>query len=168
MKTIIEYEELYSACPSGQIYAQPGISKRKPKGGYLKSWTINSGYKVVMLYKNHTSKKFLVHRQIAQAFISNPDNFREVNHKDCNKLNNRPENLEWVDSKQNKKHAWDNGSYSHRGSNHWKTNLTEEKVRQIRKLREEGLSYSEIGKEVGCSPCNARFVVKGVSWKHIV
>ncbi len=164
MKPIIGYEG-YFACPTGRIWA---TAKRRWGERYLKTWLIGHGYEMVMLYKDTSPTKFLVHRLIAQAFISNPDNLREVNHKDGNKLNNRPENLEWVSSKDNKKHAWNNGSYTHRGSNHWKTNLTEEKVRQIRKLREEGLSYSQIGKKIGCSPSNAGFVIKGVSWKHIV
>lgn len=67
----------------------------------------NQKYQMVMLMVNGKQKSFYVHRLVAQAFIPNPDNLPEVNHKDENKLNNfvfinpdgsvNPEksNLEW-------------------------------------------------------------------------
>ena len=53
------------------------------------------------------------------GFISNPENYETINHKDCNKLNNSIENLEWCTRNYNTKHAWENGLY---------TNLTNKNV----------------------------------------
>ena len=54
-----------------------------------------NGYASIMLSKNGKNQIFLVHRLVARAFIPNPDNLPEINHKDENKLNNCVDNLEW-------------------------------------------------------------------------
>lgn len=52
-------------------------------------------YSRVCLCKNGVKKTWKVHRLVADAFIPNPDNLPEINHKDENKYNNCVENLEW-------------------------------------------------------------------------
>lgn len=72
--------------------------------GKLKTLSINhdpSGYPTVVF----GGKWFKVHRLVAKAFVPNPDNKPEVNHKDMDKANNRAANLEWVTHKENLAHA---------------------------------------------------------------
>lgn len=91
-KDIENYEGLYQVNELGEVKSKRGILKPKPtKWGYLQ----------VGLYKNGVCKNFSVHRLVAKAFIPNPDNLLEVNHKDENKLNNTVENLEWCTRKYN-------------------------------------------------------------------
>lgn len=60
------------------------------------------GYKMIFLYGNGSSnKKHFIHRLVAQTFVENPDNKPFVNHIDCNKGNNKLENLEWMTEKEN-------------------------------------------------------------------
>ena len=61
----------------------------------------NSGYSCVQLYKNGTMKHFLVHRLVAEAFIPNPNNLSDVNHKNEDKSNNCIYNLEWISHQKN-------------------------------------------------------------------
>lgn len=65
------------------------------------------GYHKVSLVIPGQAKKRLVsvHRLVAQAFVPNPENKPEVNHKDLDKLNNLVGNLEWVTHKENLAHA---------------------------------------------------------------
>ena len=54
-----------------------------------------------MLVRVNGNKSFSVHKLIALAFLPNPNNYLEINHKDEDKTNNRVENLEWCDHKYN-------------------------------------------------------------------
>ena len=69
----------------------------------------NNGYRMVVLTVDGKKLYPMVHRLVAKAFIPNPQNLREVNHKDGNKLNNSLDNLEWVTTRENQLHARDMG-----------------------------------------------------------
>ena len=67
------------------------------------------GYLMVGLTKNGKQKNCLVHRLVANAFISNNDNKPQINHKDGNKTHNCIDNLEWCTQIENMRHSWETG-----------------------------------------------------------
>jgi hypothetical protein len=70
------------------------------------------GYPQVHLYKPHGGGKqytVMIHRLVAELFVSNPDGKTVVNHKDGNKANNTADNLEWVTASENSLHAVGSG-----------------------------------------------------------
>lgn len=71
------------------------------KGKVLTQHTEKKGYKVVTLSKDNKQKVYKVHRLVAEAFIQNPDNLPQVNHKDEDKTNNCVYNLEFCTQKYN-------------------------------------------------------------------
>lgn len=80
----------------------------------LKPHKDKNGYLIISLYINKKFQTFKLHRLVAQAFIPNPDNLPQVNHKDGNKLNNCVNNLEWCTCRENINHAVKNGYYANR------------------------------------------------------
>lgn len=68
---------------------------RNAKGLVLKPDIKRNGYHIVSLWNHNRKKNMLVHRLVAQAFVDNPEDLPEVNHKDEDKANNRADNLEW-------------------------------------------------------------------------
>ena len=97
------YEGLYEVSSYGRVrsvdrYVRCSYgSYRLHKGKVLSPGIRPDGYLVVSL----KYKMFRVHRLVAQAFIPNPDNLPQINHKDEDKSNNRVENLEWCTAKYN-------------------------------------------------------------------
>jgi hypothetical protein len=59
------------------------------------------------LNKNNVTKRQLVHRTVGMAFVPNPNNKPQINHKDGVKSNNIPDNIEWVTPSENIKHSYD-------------------------------------------------------------
>lgn len=108
-KDVVNYKDLYKISNNGDVCSvdryinkSNGI-KECPhffKGRLLKQYTNKDGYKRVCLRNKNAKWKF-VHRLVAEAFIPNPDNLPEVNHKDENKDNNCVDNLEWCEKLYN-------------------------------------------------------------------
>ena len=109
-KWIEGYEGLYFIDTLGNVVSVPRIEGRFIHNKYniLKTRINRLGYVQLSLMKNGKMKTHLLHRIIAKAFVSNPNNYNVINHKNGIKSDNRIENLEWVTKAQNTKHAFDN------------------------------------------------------------
>lgn len=100
-RDITEYEGYYQVSSKGNVRSLDRTivnsdgSTRRIKGKQLTPFITNVGYVQVRLMKNGNQKHMYVHRLVSKEFISNPMNYKEVNHIDYNKENNCVENLEW-------------------------------------------------------------------------
>lgn len=104
-KPIKGWEDRYEITNDGRVYSIFS-------GRYLQKSFDKDGYTLVTLSRDGKHRTYRVHRLVAEAFIDNPDNKEEVNHKDFNVKNNWFENLEWVTQKEND--DW-NKLHGHRG-----------------------------------------------------
>ena len=105
-KDIEGYEGIYQVSNLGRVRSlDRKVWNYTKKGRILKSHSNGHGYQNVSLHnKNKIEKHAYIHILVAKAFIPNPENKKEVNHKDFNKENNCADNLEWVTREENKKH----------------------------------------------------------------
>lgn len=112
------------------------------------------GYYRIGLTKNFKRIHYSVHRLVAEAFIPNPDNLPQVNHKDENKRNNRVDNLEWCTSEYN-------ANYGTRNKR------TGEQQMKLIKCIETGIIYkslTEASKSTGLSMGNISSVCNHRKW----
>lgn len=179
-KNVVGYEGIYIVTDKGKVYSLPrkiynGKGYYNYKGKEIKQVLNHKGYPCVNLVKSCEKFYTSVHRLVAKAFIPNPNNLPQVNHKNGNKLDNRVENLEWCSNQQNQLHAWQMGLQKVSG----KAGKPKKKVLQIdiktNKVVAEYNSISEAGKAVGvktssnigacCRNTYGRRTIKGYKWK---
>ena len=101
-KDVIGYEGLYQISNLGRV-------KSIRKNIILRCSNTTTGYKKIELCVNGKVKTFKVHRLVGFAFIPNPENKPNINHKDGNPINNYIENLEWCTQRENVIHGYATG-----------------------------------------------------------
>ena len=154
--------ERYTIDERGCVYSL--ISER-----YLKPNITKSGYCSVELFdKNGKSKRLLIHRLVAAAFIPNPNNYTEVNHKDENPSNNHVDNLEWCTHLYNMRYG--NGAkIRHSKIDYHSEKMNEARRRNTVKTRKPVLQFTRNGEFIsrydsGLEASKAT----GVSHSHIL
>ena len=90
-KDIDGYDGVYQVSSEGRVR-----SFQRNKCEILKCHIVGkTKHLKIGLYKDKKRKHYYVHKLVAKAFIPNPNNYTEINHKDENPLNNNVKNLEW-------------------------------------------------------------------------
>ena len=149
-KDIEGYEGLYQVSNYGNIRSLNYRNKSQIHNLTLKVRK-RDGYLTVGLTKNNRNKTFIVHRVVAKAFIPNPDNLPQVNHKDENKSNNNASNLEWCTCKYNIQYSVK--LHPKRKTYYRKPNKWNKRVRQLDKktgqVIREYSNFQEIGQVRG-------------------
>lgn len=138
-KDIVGYEGLYKISNYGRVQTLPvslvSVDGKKltRKRYFSKGNKDIHGYCRVDLKKDNIVKTIKVHRLVAEAFIPNPENKPQVNHKNGIKTDNRVENLEWATPSENLTHAFRVLKHPARGNiGFGKYNVNSKKVIQIK------------------------------------
>lgn len=166
-KPVVGWEGWYKVSNKGRVKRiKLGRGRLKPRilDGHLN----NKGYIRVILTRNNKTKDLYAHRLVAQAFISNPDNKPEVNHKDGQRTFNWPSNLEWMTRLENVRHGINTLKTQITGEKHPNSKLKNKDILEIRGIISLGCySLTEIGQMFGVSGKNIHAIKAGKTWRHI-
>ena len=126
------------------------------KGRVLKQYSDKDGYLKTSIPINGKRITKIVHRLVAQTFLSNPDNLPMINHKSCIRDDNRVENLEWCDASYNQKYREKHGVSQAEAQGHpvFAINLSTLNVSRYP-------SQIEVSRVLGFSVSNVNNVIKG-------
>lgn len=150
----------YWVTTSGEVYSTAWGKIKKKAFNYY-----HDGYARVSLSKGRTA---LVHRLVAKAWLPNPDDKVDVNHKDGNKANNHITNLEWNTRKENVAHAFRTGLIIRgKGTNASHSKLTEAAVKDILERLAKGETGTSLAKEYGVAHGRIYDIKNGRGWTHV-
>ena len=157
-RPVLGFEEIYEVANTGKI--------RRIKTGCILKPSRYKGYPILCL--NYSGKQYgrRLHRVVAQAFIPNPFNLPDVNHKNGIKDDNQSSNLEWMTKLDNTKHARMNDLWC-LGEQHHSHKLTWEQVTEIRTRFIKG-NGRKLAKEFGVGQTAISKIVTFKTWKESV
>lgn len=113
-KDVVGYEGVYKVSNTGLVKRVAnirGVNLKYRSNYFLKPLDNGKGYLRIKLTNNGKSKRVMLHRIVAEAFIKNPLNKKCVNHINHIRTDNRIENLEWCTHSENTLHAVKHGRW---------------------------------------------------------
>ena len=169
---VVGYEGLYEVSSFGRVRSLDGAKANgHPRHGKVISTPLSMGYPCFNLCREGSQVQVRVHRIVAEAFLGpSPDGSETVNHKNFDRTDNRPENLEWLSHGDNMRHAHATGRCA---ANRVYTSgedyrrLAPETVREIRRMYSAGFRITQLAHRFGISRPHVSRIVHGKVWKNL-
>lgn len=174
-KNVIHDGEYWRPLPINDAYEVSNFGRiRNIKNNRILITSLSSkkrGYPQIKMYIGSKLTAQKIHKLVMISFKS--EEYFEgavINHKDCDKLNNKLENLEWCTASENQKHAYDNNLLNIKpGIDHNISKLNSNQVRKIRILyKSETTSMKDLSTMFNVSERCISSIVQNKSWKHVV
>jgi hypothetical protein len=171
-KDIKGYEGYYQVSNAGRVKSLPRRLERRGRWHMnireriLKPAINRKGYERIRLCVQMQERDFSVHRLVAEAFLPNPESKPEVNHINCNKADNRVDNLEWATTKENVTHAIANNlRRGLKGERSAKAMLTNAQAAELRaKYGSRKMTIRELSNETNISYTVVQKIVTNKSY----
>jgi len=148
----------YSACSNGFIWRYGRIVKPRLNRP--------DGYLSIKPSMNGLQRDAYVHRLVCEAWHGPCPSGKECRHKDGNRLNNAPSNLEWADHGDNLADRKVHGTM-YQGEAHHLAVLNASLVREARSLARQGIPVPTIANLIGIKTSTVFNAVVGRTWAHV-
>ena len=167
-RSVVEFEGTYGVSDRWRVCRIAGGQGARP-GRILKQSLDTHGRPRVCLYFHGKKKTIRVSHLVADAFLPPKSSADQVlRHLNDDPADNRIENLAWGTYKDNTQDAIRNEKMA-KGIAHGRAKLTEDNVREIRRLYATGeFSYRELGLRFGVSDRAIYMIVQRKTWKHVL
>jgi hypothetical protein len=172
-KDIQNYEGSYQVSNLGRIKSLERGDICPNGGKFIRKERImklreSNGYRRIQLLRNGKYKVYQVHRVVAIAFISNPDNKPFINHINFIRDDNSVENLEWCTHQENILHNVRNNRVKYNIAEfHPNSSITREQATEVKKLIIKGVKPTPISKQTGINVGIIYNIKAGLSWNHL-
>jgi len=170
-KPIVGCEGFYEVSDMGRVRSldrmvrgRPGVTRRHV--GRIRKPVFISGYPAYSLSVGGLSKTRFAHRLVLEAFVGPcPDGMEACHHNDV-KADPRLANLRWDTRKSNAADMVRNGRAA-AGQRNGASKLTEDDVREIRRLRSSGVKQRDVARLFGVSQGTVSFIALRQTWRHV-
>jgi hypothetical protein len=161
---------MYSVSDLGRVRSEPveGSHVGRQRGRILVAYTGTKGYLQFRVCAPDMYKTIKVHTVVALAFIGPRPDGMQINHKNGDKKDNRPDNLEYISCVENIRHAHALGLCANRarGERNKSAKLTADDIRTIRSYP-PGTPLAVIARDFGISKSSTHQVIRRKTWKHV-
>jgi len=162
---VVGHEGRYEVSDMGRV-RRVAYARGARVGRVMRGIPNVSGYLALGLSNNGKRSMATIHRLVAEAFLGPGQEGMEIRHLDNNKTNNTPGNLAWGTRQENVDDRTASGGYWWRGEKHRSARLTEEQVREIRRLAGR-VPYRVLAARFGVAEVTAQQAGSGRTWKHL-
>lgn len=161
---VVGWEGFYEVSDVGRIRRVAGSPKCRTARILAQQQTQGGYFTIELKRSDRPRKRHMVARLVAEAWIGPCPKDHQANHKNGDKRDNQPGNLEWSTPGDNLRHAFRTGlKYPTRGERSGKAKLTEEQVREARRLKNVIPSW-EIAERFGVKRRTILSIWEGKSW----
>lgn len=162
----ISFNLMYLVSDFGRIKALGSRTKRSYTYPKMLRQQFNKQKYLFIRIKNKDKvpKNFYVHQLVGIAYIPNPENKPEVNHKKGIKIDNRSHQLEWNTNLENQRHRHETGIMNIKGEANPSAKLTVTKVLEIFNSKVPSKKMCSL---YGISASVVRQIRNGGSWNSV-
>lgn len=169
-KPVSGFEDLYEVSNYGRVRRLRmrfgGADRAYESPMMMKPAIYQNGYQYIMLHDKGFGRRYRVHRLVLETFVGPCPPGHDGAHLNGVRTDNGLWNLAWVSKINNQRHKELHGTKL-LGTKNPKAKMTEEKVRQARRLFQDGQTKAAIARRFGVTFATMRALLNGETWKSV-